>query len=279
MNNSASARRSAFTLVEILVVIGIIALLAALLFPAFAGAREKARQTNCASNLKQIYFAVQQYQQDTKRYPSSLYELLPDGAEYNNNGTTGKIIQGTSYLKGGTDILLCPNDDYKDVASSSYGALTMLPPAPTGTASTPAGTGNDVAPADDAGAYVFNYWGYKDNGFAYLNQDEAAVAGNADQSLLVRGVTTPPSLYIRRNNPIKFSLSNRFAPSSTIITHCVYHRPNTANDLPLPTDLYSTDPTIDGKGARDIVLRLDGTTKVDDVSLWRSNQKWLEQNN
>jgi prepilin-type N-terminal cleavage/methylation domain-containing protein len=43
-----------FTLIELLVVIAIIAILAAILFPVFAKAREKARQSTCTSNLKQV---------------------------------------------------------------------------------------------------------------------------------------------------------------------------------------------------------------------------------
>jgi len=53
-----------FTLIELLVVISIIAVLAAILFPVFANAREKARQTRCASNLRQLGIAVQMYTTD-----------------------------------------------------------------------------------------------------------------------------------------------------------------------------------------------------------------------
>ncbi len=56
--------RHGFTLVELLVVIAIIALLAAILFPVFAKAREKARQTTCLSNMKQISLGFGQYSQD-----------------------------------------------------------------------------------------------------------------------------------------------------------------------------------------------------------------------
>ncbi len=57
-------RRSGFTLIELLVVIAIIAILAAILFPVFARAREKARQSSCLANVKQLGLAMMQYCQD-----------------------------------------------------------------------------------------------------------------------------------------------------------------------------------------------------------------------
>jgi len=53
-----------FTLIELLVVVAILAILAAILFPAFSRAREKARQASCMSNLKQLAAAVQMYVSD-----------------------------------------------------------------------------------------------------------------------------------------------------------------------------------------------------------------------
>jgi prepilin-type N-terminal cleavage/methylation domain-containing protein/prepilin-type processing-associated H-X9-DG protein len=71
--------KKGFTLVELLVVIAVIAILAALLFPVFAAARERGRQAACASNLKQIGTALHLYAQDWEEdFPPSLLGLVSD---------------------------------------------------------------------------------------------------------------------------------------------------------------------------------------------------------
>jgi prepilin-type N-terminal cleavage/methylation domain-containing protein/prepilin-type processing-associated H-X9-DG protein len=90
--------KKGFTLIELLVVIAIIAILAAILFPVFAKAREKARQSSCASNCKQIGVGLLQYVQDYD-------EKFPTG-----NGTSGAGWAGEdyTYIKS-TGVFKCPS--------------------------------------------------------------------------------------------------------------------------------------------------------------------------
>src|SRR5204863_3771255 len=78
-------RRQAFTLIELLVVIAIIAILAAILFPVFAQARERARQTGCLSNEKQLGNAFVMYMQDWDG-------RLPGGAPYTSHPGWGDWV-------------------------------------------------------------------------------------------------------------------------------------------------------------------------------------------
>ncbi len=61
-------KRTGFTLIELLVVIAIIAILAAILFPVFARAREKANQTSCLNNIKQLMLSCLMYASDYDGY-------------------------------------------------------------------------------------------------------------------------------------------------------------------------------------------------------------------
>ncbi len=125
-----------FTLIELLVVIAIIAILAAILFPVFAKAREKARQTACLSNEKQLGLGFFQYTQDYD-------EGLPQGGAYTHFGFysnygLGWASQIYSYVKSRA-VYTCPDDTAIAVAPKSvvsYGYNKNLTPSPFANGST-----------------------------------------------------------------------------------------------------------------------------------------------
>jgi len=91
--------RSGFTLIELLVVIAIIAILAAILFPVFAQAREKARQTGCLSNAKQVSLSVLMYVQDYDEVVPLVYDL---------NTLSSWTDRVQPYVKN-WDLMFCPS--------------------------------------------------------------------------------------------------------------------------------------------------------------------------
>ena len=108
-----------FTLIELLVVIAIIALLASILFPVFAQARENARKTVCLSNEKQIGLAVMMYTRDyDERVCPQLLDALPvqeaGGSPWNYYNALQPLIKNKS-------IWLCPDD-------VPNGPLKVVPP-------------------------------------------------------------------------------------------------------------------------------------------------------
>ena len=111
MNLVTSRGRRAFTLIELLVVIAIISILASILFPVFARARENARRSSCQSNVKQIGLALFQYAQDYDE------RLVIAGHPYDTDATKRWFHLLEPYTKS-TQIQLCPS---RNSTVNSYG--------------------------------------------------------------------------------------------------------------------------------------------------------------
>jgi len=123
-------RRKAFTLVELLVVIGIIVLLIAILLPTLKAARERANRIKCASNLRQIGIALRIYAHDNKgHFPRTFYKprvgvIAWWGAPwYNYNDVTAPLALLIRYRLLTRKVFLCP--------SASYPVRTVYDDEPT----------------------------------------------------------------------------------------------------------------------------------------------------
>ena len=107
-------KRQAFTLIELLVVIAIIAILAAILFPVFAKAREKARQSSCSSNVKQLNLGILQYAQDyDEALPPRYYSVAGTGMDWVANFVYPYVKNAQVYICPSTkDYSVGYNQDY-----------------------------------------------------------------------------------------------------------------------------------------------------------------------
>jgi prepilin-type N-terminal cleavage/methylation domain-containing protein len=106
-------RKNGFTLVELLVVIGIIAALIAMLLPALNKAREAAKQIACMSNIRQLLLANSMYESDSRGYVVPAYDRPDDpvNAQYNWCWLLRRYV-GITDETTNTKIFECPTDPY-----------------------------------------------------------------------------------------------------------------------------------------------------------------------
>jgi prepilin-type N-terminal cleavage/methylation domain-containing protein len=113
MLNKLNKRRGGFTLVEIMIVVAIIALLAAIAVPGFLRARKRSQASRIINDLRLIDSAVDQYAIETNK----------------KSGDPVAVTDWTNYLKKGTNLYTTGND----ILGASYGAqkVDSLPSVPT----------------------------------------------------------------------------------------------------------------------------------------------------
>jgi prepilin-type N-terminal cleavage/methylation domain-containing protein/prepilin-type processing-associated H-X9-DG protein len=115
MRPVSPATKTGFTLIELLVVIAIIAILAAILFPVFAQAREKARQTACLSNTRQMGLAMSMYVQDyDETFPTSViggdtWGGPPPSGHYDDPNYHSWAWAIAPYVKN-NNVFVCPSE-------------------------------------------------------------------------------------------------------------------------------------------------------------------------
>jgi prepilin-type N-terminal cleavage/methylation domain-containing protein/prepilin-type processing-associated H-X9-DG protein len=118
MGNRESAIRNAFTLVELLVVIGIIALLISILLPVLNKAQDASRTAACQSNLRQIGLALTTYGQDTSYFPP--YAYTTNGQEHSHHDFWAVNLVHLRYVAA-------PNQPDRNAAYSQFDSIFRCP--------------------------------------------------------------------------------------------------------------------------------------------------------
>jgi prepilin-type N-terminal cleavage/methylation domain-containing protein/prepilin-type processing-associated H-X9-DG protein len=157
-NIVGTAKQRGFTLIELLVVIAIIAILASILFPVFARARENARRSACQSNLKQIGLGIMQYTQD---YDEKMPAVVPDVVNFGAPNAAPSIQTTVQpYIKS-MQLFRCPSavifasSPPNDLSSNSYITNGIIC-RPTGLAMAAIPTVSELIIVHETG-YLYNY--------------------------------------------------------------------------------------------------------------------------
>jgi prepilin-type N-terminal cleavage/methylation domain-containing protein/prepilin-type processing-associated H-X9-DG protein len=127
---SGATHRAAFTLIELLIVIAIIAILVSILFPVFSRVRENARRSSCQSNLKQIGLGIMQYTQDYD-------ETLPM-AERSDSTPWHNLVM--PYIKS-RQVFKCPSNSSSAFVNATGSTIPVSYLAVTGSSSSSYMTG------------------------------------------------------------------------------------------------------------------------------------------
>ncbi len=251
---SVVARRGGFSLVELLTVIAIIAILAAVIFPVMGVVKARANESNCMAQLQQIATGVQMFKQDNRRYPMFLGpQVLRDGStvlpmESAKNQQSSLFPE---YVKGSWRVYHCRTSNEKNTSAPlSYTAGS------SGPVETYAYDSYDAFPWSSPGGVVI---------------EPKYVLGWAAQPTDVTSWPPYPSCDPSKDSELlqkeDYARQLRFRnpPSDTVITWCAYHETR-----------HGTDAA--NWSGRALILFLDGS--VDSIPanevercMWRTRPK------
>jgi general secretion pathway protein G len=111
-----TSRRSGFTLVELLIVIIVIAVLAAIAIPKFVSASARSKESSLHADLKLVRNAVALFQNDTGYYPMTITDIAATAAPTNGKDSSGATQGITASNWKGPYIAAVPNDPVSNAA-------------------------------------------------------------------------------------------------------------------------------------------------------------------
>jgi prepilin-type N-terminal cleavage/methylation domain-containing protein/prepilin-type processing-associated H-X9-DG protein len=177
-----------FTLIELLVTIAIISILAAILFPVFARARENARRSSCMSNLKQIGLGMMMYTQDyDETFPPSIRGLFRTQSTYQKDTDTSKpsgvfTVGDGSGASGETDHYI----SWMDMVFPYVKSVQLF-----------------VCPSSHAATYVPSYGYNRYIGRAFDSKD----AGVALSGLTLAAIQRPSEIVVNMDYPLAVGMA------------------------------------------------------------------------
>jgi len=209
-----------FSLVELLTVIAIIAMLAAIIFPVMSSVKAKARQSSCISQLHELAMRADMYKKDNGRYPLTLGPQFRPAEAFNliKAGSTGPAGEDPGlFIRGYIDnfrMFHCPSD----ISDNMVNGVTY---------------GYDASNVNTVNAYTFSSYDFfagapdVPSGIRYAYRWAAFQGGTlatlAPASPYPIGTTDTPAL---QQQDYQRQLCWRTPPSDTVLTWCSYH----AND-------------------------------------------------
>ncbi|MDI6829123.1 MAG: type II secretion system protein [Armatimonadota bacterium] len=236
-------KHNGFTIIELLTVIAIIGVLAAMIFPVVASSRESAKKAQCTSNLHNIWTALKQFQMDEHRYPDFIA-----GPAYRENGvivplnkTSGMDATGRAvslypeYIKE-VSVLNCPRSIINGEGNMEYKQTDVIQD-PLGRTWYEANATDPNNP-EPVPAYLYKYSSYDYQCPKPFGSREAHYSidwpldDNNDKL---------------QDNIVK-QLKWRNPPAETVVAWCSYHRDVTRTKI--------------NSSSKDLVLFLDGHVKL-----------------